>query len=450
MGQRSRARRWALVLPLLGVLALGGCTWAGAGGGTGSGTVTVAIVANPQMRDIQEFTDEFNREHPDITVRYVTLPENEARARITQDVATKAGQFDVVMIGTYEAPIWGRNDWLTDLTDYALDDKEYDLDDLMPAVRKGLSADGALFAVPFYGESSMLMYRKDLFEQAGLTMPDKPTWTEVAEFARQLKTPDRAGICLRGLPGWGEQLAPLDTVINTFGGRWYDEDWNAQLTSPETAKAVSFYIDLINDAGEPGAPNAGFSECLTAYTQGQAAMWYDATVAAGPLEDPEVSKVVGRNGYAPAPVEETDWSGWLWAWSLAIPKTAKDPDAAWEFVSWATSKEYIRMVGEDLGWERVPPGSRLSTYEIPEFVEAGKGSAEVTLDALKTIDPNRATVDPVPYTGIQYVQIPEFQDLGTRVSQQFAAVLAGNKSVEDALETAQGEAEAVAEDGYKD
>ena len=442
--------RWALALTLLCALALGGCTWAGAGGGTGSGTVTVAIVANPQMRDIQEFTKEFNREHPDITVRYVTLPENEARARITQDVATKAGQFDVVMIGTYEAPIWGRNDWLTELNDYAAEDKEYDVDDLMPAVRKGLTADGDLYALPFYGESSMLMYRKDLFEQAGLTMPDKPTWTEVAEFARQLKTPDRAGICLRGLPGWGEQLAPLDTVINTFGGRWYDENWNAQLTSPATAKAVSFYIDLIKEAGEPGAPNAGFSECLTAYTQGQAAMWYDATVAAGSLEDPEVSNVVGKNGYAPAPVMETPWSGWLWAWSLAIPKTAKDPDAAWEFISWATSKEYIRMVGERLGWERVPPGSRLSTYDIPEFIDAGKGSAEVTLDALKTIDPNKATKDPVPYTGIQYVQIPEFQDLGTRVSQQFAAVLAGNKSVEDALETAQEEAQAVADDGYKD
>jgi sorbitol/mannitol transport system substrate-binding protein len=447
MQQRSR---WALVLPLLGVLALGGCTWAGAGGGTGSGTVTVAIVANPQMRDIQDLTDEFHREHPDITVRYVTLPENEARARITQDVATKAGQFDVVMIGTYEAPIWGRNGWLTDLNDYAADDPDYDVADLMPAVRKGLTADGQLFAVPFYGESSMLMYRKDLFQQAGLKMPQKPTWTEVAEFARRLETPDRAGICLRGLPGWGEQLAPLDTVINTFGGRWYDENWNAQLTSPATAKAVRFYIDLIKDAGEPGAPNAGFSECLTAYTQGQAAMWYDATVAAGSLEDPKVSQVVGKNGYAPAPVEETDWSGWLWAWSLAIPKTARDPDAAWEFLSWATSKEYIRMVGERLGWERVPPGSRLSTYEIPEFIQAGKGSAEVTLDALKTIDPNKATKDPVPYTGIQYVQIPEFQDLGTRVSQQFAAVLAGSKSVEDALKTAQDEAEAVAEDGYKD
>src|SRR5919106_184083 len=219
---RRRGAQW-LVLPLLGAVALTGCTWAGAGGGTGNGTVTVAIVANPQMRDIEQFTSQFERDHPGIKIRYVTLPENEARARITQDVATKAGQFDVVMIGTYEAPIWGRNDWLTDLTKYAREDTEYDLADLMPAVRKGLSADGKLYAVPFYGESSFLMYRKDLFEEAGLKMPERPTWTEVAEFARKLKTPDRAGICLRGLPGWGEQLAPLNTVINTFGGRWYDE-----------------------------------------------------------------------------------------------------------------------------------------------------------------------------------------------------------------------------------
>jgi sorbitol/mannitol transport system substrate-binding protein len=447
---RRRGRRWLAALPLLGALALGGCTWAGAGGGTGNGTVTVAIVANPQMRDIQQFTRIFERDHPGIKIRYVTLPENEARARITQDVATKAGQFDVVMIGTYEAPIWGRNGWLTNLTPYARADRAYDVNDLMPAVRKGLSVGNKLYAVPFYGESSFLMYRKDLFKQAGLTMPAHPTWPQVAAFARKLKTPKRAGICLRGLPGWGEQLAPLDTVINTFGGRWYDPKWNAQLTSPATARAVRFYLDLIKQAGEPGAPNAGFSECLTAYTQGQAAMWYDATVAAGSLEDPKVSKVVGKNGYVPAPVMEKKPSGWLWAWSLAVPTTAKDPKAAWKFVSWATSKEYIRMVGERVGWTRVPPGSRLSTYRIPQYVRASSGAAEVTLDALRTIDPNRPTKDPVPYTGIQYVQIPEFQDLGTKVSQQFAAVLAGNESVEGALRTAQGDAQSVADDGgYK-
>src|SRR3954454_22876234 len=443
------ARRLPLALVAVGITGLGGCTWAGAGGGTGTGTITVAIVADPQMRDIQKLESAFAREHPEIKVQFVTLPENEARDRITQDVATKAGQFDVVMIGTYEAPIWGKNGWLTDLTKYARDDRAYDVADLMPAVRKGLSADGKLYAVPFYGESSFLMYRKDLFAQAGLKMPAQPTWPQVAAFARKLKTPDRAGICLRGLPGWGEQMAPLDTVINTFGGRWYDPQWNAQLTSPATAKAVKFYLDLIKQAGEPGAPNAGFSECLTAFTQGQAAMWYDATVAAGSLEDKNVSKVVGKNGYVAAPVMATKWSGWLWAWSLAIPTTAKAPDAAWKFVSWATSKEYIRLVGERLGWARVPPGSRLSTYKIPQFVSASSGAAQVTLESLKTVDPNRAPKEPVPYTGIQYVQIPEFQDLGTRVSQQFAAVLAGNESVEDALKTAQGYAEKVADDGYK-
>jgi sorbitol/mannitol transport system substrate-binding protein len=435
---------------VVAALVLSGCTWAGAGGGTGSGTVTVAIVANPQMRDIEKFTGVFEREHPGIKVRFVTLPENEARARITQDVATKAGQFDVVMIGTYEAPMWGRYGWLTDLTKYAHNDPSYDINDLMPAVRKGLSANGKLYAAPFYGESSFLMYRKDLFQQAGLTMPAHPTWTQVADFARKLKTKDRAGICLRGLAGWGEQLAPLDTVINTFGGRWYDPHWNAQLTSPATARAVKFYIDLIKRAGEPGAPNAGYSECLTAYTQGRAAMWYDATVSAGSLEDPKVSKVVGKNGYVAAPVMDTQRSGWLWAWSLAIPTTAKDPGAAWQFVSWATSKQYIRMVGEKLGWTRVPPGSRLSTYRIPQYVQSSSGAAQVTLEALKTVDPEHPTKPPVPYTGIQYVQIPEFQDLGTSVAQQFAAVLAGNESLESALKNAQGDAQKVADNGYKD
>src|SRR3954471_7836 len=421
--------RLKLGLALVCVLALGGCGWAGAGGGSGRGTVTVAIVANPQMRDIQKLESAFAREHPDIKVQFVTLPENEARDRITQDVATKAGQFDVVMIGTYEAPIWGKNGWLKDLDAYARNDAGYDVNDLIPSVRKALSADGKLYAVPFYGESSFLMYRKDVFQQAGLTMPEHPTWPQVAAFAKQLNKNGMTGICLRGLPGWGEQLAPLDTVINTFGGRWYDMDWNAQLNTPQVQKAVKFYHQLVKDAGEPGAPNAGFSECLTAYGQGQAAMWYDATSAATSLEDPKVSRVVGKTGYVAAPVMDTKWSGWLWAWSLAVPTTAKDPDAAWEFISWATSKQYIRAVGEKLGWSHVPPGSRLSTYAIPQYVRASSGAAQVTLDALKTIDPNNATKEPVPYTGIQYVQIPEFQDLGTKFSQQFAAVLAGNESV---------------------
>jgi sorbitol/mannitol transport system substrate-binding protein len=450
---RWRPSRTAAGLAVV-VLTLSASACGGAGGGGGKAgdkTVTVATVANPQMQDIEKLSAEFKKDHPDINVQFVILPENELRDRVTQDIATKGGQYDVVTIGTYETPIWAKNGWLTKLDDYT-SKGDYDVDDLIPPVREALSYEGSLHAVPFYGESSFLMYRKDLFDKAGLTMPANPTWQEVAQFAAKLHDPKNklAGICLRGLPGWGEVLAPLNTVILTFGGRWYDESWNAQLTSPETKQAVQFYVDLVRKYGEPGAPNAGFSECLTATGQGNAAMWYDATVAAGLLEDPKTSKVVGKMGFAPAPVVKTENSGWLWAWSLAIPNTSKNKDAAWEFVSWATSKGYMKLVGEKLGWARVPPGSRLSTYAIPEYQKAAAAFAEQTLNSIQGVNVKQPGVHAQPWVGVQYVAIPEFQDLGTKVSQEISAAIAGRQSVDDALAKAQRYAEETAkEGGYK-
>lgn len=439
----------------LAALALGAataCSGAGGGdGGSGKETVTIATVSNPQMQDIEKLSAEFEKDHPDIDLNFVVLPENELRDRVTQDIATQGGQYDVVTIGTYEVPIWAQNSWLTDLDDYASRD-DYDVADIIPSIRNGLSYKDSLYAVPFYGESSFLMYRKDLFEQAGLTMPEKPTWQEIGQFARQLDDPDNniSGICLRGLPGWGEVLAPLNTLILTFGGRWYDEEWNAHLTDPETKEAVQFYVDLVREAGEPGAPNAGFSECLTSMGQGNSAMWYDATVAASSLEDSSSSTVAGKLGYVAAPTVRTENSGWLWAWSFGIPETSKKKDAAWEFVSWATSKDYIKLVGQELGWARVPPGSRLSTYEIPEYQEAAAAFAQTTLESIESVNVEQPGVHPQPWTGVQYVGIPEFQDLGTKVSQEISAAIAGQQSVDEALEKAQRYAEQTAKDGgYK-
>jgi sorbitol/mannitol transport system substrate-binding protein len=454
MAYRSRWRSAGGAVTALIVavpLSLAACSGAGGGGGGDGGkTVTVATVANPQMQDMEKLLPEFKKAHPDINVRFVILPENELRDRVTQDIATQAGQYDVTTIGTYEVPIWAENDWLTRLDEKASGD--YDVGDLVAPVKEALSYKDGLYAVPFYGESSFLYYRKDLFQQAGLTMPEKPTWQQVADFATKLNNPSKkiAGICLRGLPGWGEVLAPLNTVILTFGGRWYDMEWNAHLTDPETKQAVQFYTDLVRKAGEPGAPNAGFSECLTAMGQGTAAMWYDATVGAGSLEDPATSKVAGKVGYVAAPVFKTQNSGWLWAWSLAIPKTSKNADAAWTFASWATSKEYIKLVGEKLGWARVPPGSRMSTYQLPEYQKAAAAFAKPTLDQIEAVNVKQPGLHPQPWVGVQYVTIPEFQDLGTKVSQEISAVIAGRQTVDQALAKAQKYAEETAVEGkYK-
>jgi sorbitol/mannitol transport system substrate-binding protein len=304
-----------------------------------------------------------------------------------------------------------------------------------------------MYSVPFYGESSFLMYRKDLFAQAGLTMPAQPTWQQVADMAAKLtdRAQGRAGICLRGKPGWGEMMAPFDTVLNTFGGRWYDPQWHAQLTSPQVEQAAQFYVDLVRNYGEPGAAQSGFSECATQFGQGNAAMWYDATSAAGTVENPDESTVVGKVGYAPAPVVATPSSGWLYSWALAIPKTSPRPDEAWKFMSWMTSKQYMQRVGTQLGWTSLPPGSRLSTYRIPQYQQAAAAFAPTVLDAISRANPQQPTVQPVPYQGVQFVRIPEFQDLGTRVSQQLSAAIAGQQTVAQALEQSQEYASTVGE-----
>ncbi|MGE2688537.1 ABC transporter substrate-binding protein [Mycolicibacterium pulveris] len=435
-------RSWAACAAAAVLTLTAGCAGAGTLGATDR-TVTIAMISNSQMTDARALSRHFEDANPDIQLRFITLSENQARAKITASTAMGGGEFDVVMISNYETPQWAENGWLTNLSEYITDTPGYDQEDFIPSLRESLSYEGDMYSVPFYGESSFLMYRKDLFEQAGIEMPHNPTWRHVADAAAQLDGPDMVGICLRGKPGWGEVLAPLDTVINTFGGRWYDMEWNAQLNSPEVGDAVKFYVDLVRDHGEPGAATAGFGECATHFAQGRAAMWYDATSAVSVLEDPNESNVVGKVGYALAPMVEKPYPGWLYAWSLGIPTSSDKKDDAWKFIAWMTDKNYIKLVGEELGWARVPPGNRLSTYQIPQYQEVSKAFGAATLESIEKANPLEPTVQPVPYTGVQFLAIPEFQDLGTRVSQQISAAIAGQKSVEDALKQSQEYAEVV-------
>jgi sorbitol/mannitol transport system substrate-binding protein len=418
------------------VVALVGAACSGAGGGGGGGgttTITLAAVDNPSMADLKQLIPDFQSSHPTIQVKIVTLPEDVLRQQVTQDVAAGSGRYDLFTIGTYEVPLWAKKGWIENLSPYIAKDPAYAPDDLIPGIRGALSYNSNLFAVPFYGESSMLMYRKDMLAAKGITMPDHPTWDQVAAAARAVNSSSTSGICLRGLPGWGEQLAPLDTVVNTFGGRWFDPQWNATLNTPQWHDAVTFYINLLKSAGEPGAGNAGFTECLNAYNSGKVAMWYDATVAASFF----TGDAAKNSGYAYAPTKVKDWSGWLWAWSLGMPSSSKKKDAAWTFADWATSKAYATLVGTKLGWARVSPGTRTSTYSIPEYQAAAGAFAQVTLDSISHADVAHPTVDPVPYIGVQYVDIDEFQQLGDQVSQEFAKVIAGGQTVDQALAKAQ-------------
>ena len=424
---------------VVSALALSGCSGAGGGGDV---TLTLATVNNPQMKDMEELKGNFEEENPGIKVNFVQMEEGDLRAAVTADVASGAGQYDIVTVGAYEVPQWGELGWLKDLTPALEDDADYDVDDILEPVREAISVDGKQYAVPFYGESSILMYNKEMFDAAGLTISANPTWQEVAEYAKALNTPEHAGICLRGKPGWGDLFAPLTTVVQTFGGTWYDENWDAQVDSPEFTEAVNFYVDLLAEAGEADPVSNSFTECLNLLSTGKVAMWYDASVAASILEDPESSDVAGKMGYTHAPVYKTEESGWLWSWNLAVPETTKNAEEATTFVKWATSKEYHQLVGETLGWTRVPPGARNSTYEIPEYKEAAAAFAPITLEVMNAVDPVQPGLNPQPWVGIQYVTIPEFQDVGNQVAQLVADAIAGRTTVEAALAEGQKIAQA--------
>ncbi|MEM7072312.1 MAG: sugar ABC transporter substrate-binding protein [Pseudomonadota bacterium] len=397
--------------------------------------LTIATVNNGDMIRMQKLTGDFTARNPGIELEWVTLEENVLRQRVTTDIATKGGQYDVMTIGTYEVPIWGEKGWLVSLNDLPA---SFDIDDILPAIRGGLTVDGQLYASPFYGESSMVMYRKDLMAKAGMSMPDAPTWDFIAKAARAMtdKAGEVYGICLRGKAGWGENMAFLTATANAFGARWFDLDWNPQFDSDAWRETLSFYIDLMNDAGPPGASSNGFNENLALFQSGKCGMWIDATVAASFVTNPNDSSVADRVGFALAPDTGLGKRGnWLWAWSLAIPAGSQKIDAAKKFVAWATSKDYLALVASKEGWANVPPGTRKSLYANANYAKVP--FAQMTLDSINAADPTNPTVDPVPYVGVQFVAIPEFQGIATAVGQQFSAALAGTVSVDDALDNAQ-------------
>ena len=402
---------------------------------SGAQTLTIATVNNSDMIRMQKLSKTFESEQPEIKLNWVVLEENVLRQRLTTDIATQGGQFDVLTIGMYEAALWGAKGWLEPMTDLPA---TYAIDDVFPAVRDGLSVKGTLYALPFYAESSMTYYRTDLFKDAGLSMPEHPTWEQIAGFARTLNKPDQEqyGICLRGKAGWGENMALISTIANAYGARWFNEQWQPEFNGAEWQNALNFYVGTLKASGPPGATSNGFNENLALFNSGKCAIWVDASVAGSFVTDSSQSKVAEHVGFTFAPHAVTDkGSAWLYSWALAIPTSSKAKDAARTFSTWATSKEYGALVAEKDGIANVPPGTRASTY-TEAYLKAAP-FARVTLESLKVANPQDPTLKPVPYVGIQLVTIPEFQAVGTQVGKLFSAALIGQTTVDQALSAAQ-------------
>lgn len=409
--------------------------------------ITIATVNNGHMLAMQNLVPEYLEENPNITINWVTLQEGDLRSRVTNDITSGEGNYDIMTIGMYEAPIWGERGWLEPLNFSA----DYDVPDLLPAMRDGLSHDGQLYAAPFYGESSMIMYRRDIVEGAGYRLRDNPTWDEIREIAAAVTDRDNGkyGICLRGKPGWGDNMAIITTIANSHGAQLFNQDWTPAFDSPEWQNAIETYVDLLTNYGPPDSTGNSFNEILALMNSGACAMWIDATIAASFVTKPGASPHAGNIAFAQSPVATTQkGANWLWAWALAVPSSSRHPEEARDFVEWATSRQYIELVGNTLGWNSVPTGTRQSTYEDARF-RAAATFDEAELLAIQSADPTDSTLNPSPYVGVQFAAIPEFAEIGGIVGQNMTLALAGELTIEEALSKSQEAADAkMREAGY--
>lgn len=401
--------------------------------------LTIAIVNNGHMINMQKVAEKYTAD-TGVKLNWVSLEEGVLREQVTSDTATGGGQYDIINIGMQEAPIWGKAGWIEPLNF----GPEYDMDDMLPAIRNGLSADGQLYAAPFYGESSMVMYRKDLADAAGVTIADNDSWDNIKKAAEAMNDPENGvyGICLRGKPGWGDNMAFVTTMVNSFGGAWFDKDMRPTIDSEQWKAAINFYVDLLTNYGPPGSEGNSFNEILALYNEGKCGMWIDATIAASFLTVPGVAYAQSPNAGNPV------GANWLWAWAMAVPAGSPNADAAKAFIEWATSKDYIAAVAAhpDFGWKSVPTGTRKSTYASPEF-QAAAPFAAAELKAIETAAPE--ATDLKPYVGVQFAAIPEFPEVGGAVAQEIAAALTGAKTVDEALAAAQAAADKImSEAGY--
>jgi sorbitol/mannitol transport system substrate-binding protein len=454
-------KKSSVVLAVLGMLLVLGIPVFASGSGqqasSGPVTVNIALANNYISQQLARIAPvEYKAEG--VTINLSVLPENDLRQRLTTEASTGGTTYDIFYIGPYEAQTWAKNGWLENLEPYfdrltAQEKSWYDRPDLIKGMLDSVSLDGKAYGIPFYGESSFIMYNKELFAAKGLTMPEEPTWQQIYELAKQIHDPARGivGFTMRGSPGWGMSGAPFVTMVNAFGGKFFDMQWNATVNTQEQRNAWEMYKKILREAGQTDILSYTYNECIGLMSSGNCGIYYDATSLAPPLED-STSKVQGKIGYVAAPHDKLQKNtAWLWNWTMGInPKTTQaKKEAAFKFMLWASSKDYVQLAYKyDPTGSAIPPAARSSTYRLPFY--AAVPYAAPTLKVLEGMDFTKPCLEPVPYVGLQYIAIPEFADAGDIMTRNLADYVVDNITLDEALRRTQQVFEAIARDGgYK-
>lgn len=405
-------------------------------------TLIVNFPAHPHYDAVRKILPEFTKE-TGIEVEVDQLPYLKMRERQTLELSQDEGEYDLISYVVFSKADYVYADQLENLAKYFMNpklaDPAYDADDLIDGYvynigfaggNKGYleGKTGSLFGIPFGSETSILGYRKDIFEKHGLDVPK--TYDELLELACKIPElePGMGGLASRAASGHHASHAFL-LHLAPLGGRIFDDEWNPIVNNEAGVKAAEA-LKTIVDCGPEGAKNFGFSEALGSFLNGDTAMFLDSTVVASQADDPSKSKVVGKVGWAlhPEGVRRGSQTG---GFGIGIPANAENKEAAFLLMQWLTSKKGDKLVALAGG-----NPSRFSTHEDAD-VNAKYPHMSTFGEALKYADPDWRPIIPV------WGKINA--DLGTTLSK----VLTEGLDIQEALDgVAERTEEVMEEAGY--
>lgn len=388
--------------------------------------VNVLLFSMPVTLGLQKLAPEFEEE-TGIRANIEVVGQDVFESRITLSFAGGAADVDVVHTPGIQVQRWVQAGWLEDMTDTvaALPDK----DDIIPSTLESFDVDGKDWGVPFFAETGLMAYRKDILDAAGVAPPK--TWAEMIEVAKAIDSPETAAIAMRAAPGQGFNMFVFPMIMRAYGGEFfvdYPNDLTPAIDSPETLEALNVYKTLLNDYGPDGVGSFNFPEVVAAMQAGQVAMTVDGTSIVGQTVDPAKSQVADQVVLALPPEGPAGRSPALAVHGLGIAAGAANAEAAARFIAWATSKETMTKLALA---EAYPDFTRASIAEDPEVQAKYAGIQEDFLTLrVQALEAARSDYRPL---------LPTWPEIGAVIGENVNAAVNGLISPEEALATASEE-----------
>ncbi|WP_421996174.1 ABC transporter substrate-binding protein [Reyranella sp.] len=399
--------------------------------------ITVAVIPASYFENLISLQPQFEA-LTGIKLRFEKVPPGQIRQKAMLDLSSKTATYATHAADPMYYALYVANKWVEPLDKYLSDAKLTDpawfkYDDIIKAWREADSIDGKPYGVPYDGEVTLQVYRKDLYAAKGLKAAD--TYDQLVANAKALTDPAarQYGLALRGFAGAGQNMYIYPSLLRGFGGNW-GSGKQIVVNSAPAVEALTWYVDTLNKYAPPAVRNWNWPDIADAFSQGTIATYIDAHSSAAVITNPEKSKVVGKIAYArwpKGPSGKRVSSLWNWGFPVNAALSDKAKKATWLFITWATSAETQARTSWKFDGPAKRSGlNRLSLWRSPEFAAAMKNAGDNFITAALESLEQDTDVDWRP-------RVPQWPAIGETMGTAIQSALVGQKKPKEALDEAQ-------------